>query len=225
MKKSSTIGKGAPDRGLRNSLPLTKIAGAMTPAQPTRHTLLQRACNVSDESAWNEFVQHYRRFILYILRHLGVAADDVEDLTQEILIALTRDLPRYERSRAGFRTWLGTVIRNSAFVHFRKSNCHHKYLRIFENEQATDLAGRIPDITRVIEDEWSTYVASLAMTRVREVFQGNAIEVFELTLDGHSAAAVAERTGLTVASVYTLNKRVKKRLYLEIRALSSELEP
>ena len=197
----------------------------MTHPQQTRHTLLQRACNVSDERAWNEFVQHYRRFILYILRHLGVAADDVEDLTQEILIALTRDLPRYERSRAGFRTWLGTVIRNTAFVHFRKNDCDRKYLRIFESEQTTALAGHTPDLAHLIEEEWSTYVASLAMTRVREVFQGNAIEVFELALDGHSAAAIAERTGLSVASVYTLNKRVKKRLYLEIRALSSELEP
>ena len=60
---------------------------------------------------------------------------------------------------------------------------------------------------------------------VKEVFQGQAIEVFELGLDGRSAAEIAESTGLSVASVYTLRKRVKKRLYLEIRALVAELEP
>lgn len=49
--------------------------------------------------------------------------------------------------------------------------------------------------------------------------------VFELSLDGHSAATIAEQTGLSVASVYTLRKRVKKRLYLEIRAVAAELEP
>ena len=36
---------------------------------------------------------------------------------------------------------------------------------------------------------------------------------------------ISEKTGLTISSVYTLKKRVKKRLYLEIRALCSELEP
>ena len=64
-----------------------------------------------------------------------------------------------------------------------------------------------------------------AMTRVRSVFRGQAVRVFELSLDGLPAAVIAERTGLSVSSVYTLRKRVKKRLYLEIRALVAELEP
>ena len=81
-----------------------------------------------------------------------------------------------------------------------------------------------PEIENIIEKEWAAYIASQAMNRVRENFQGQAIEVFELGLDGHSAAHIAEKTKLTVATVYTLKKRVKKRLYLEIRQLSSELE-
>jgi DNA-binding CsgD family transcriptional regulator len=81
------------------------------------------------------------------------------------------------------------------------------------------------DIDQRIEQEWAAYVANLAMMRVREVFQGQAVEVFELGLDGLSVTDIAEKTGLAVASVYTLRKRVKKRLYLEIRAIVAELEP
>lgn len=197
----------------------------MADPHQTRHTLLRRACDVRDERAWVEFVQNYRRFILYILHQVGVAPDDVEDLTQQILLALTRDLPRYDRSRARFRTWLSTVIRNAAMVHFRKQHSQRKHLSVFEGEQSLDLTDRAPEITRLIEQEWSTYVANLAMKRVRDVFQGQAIEAFELGLDGLSAAEISERTGLSVSSVYTLRKRVKKRLYLEIRAVASELEP
>ena len=58
----------------------------MPETHQTRHTLLQRACDVQDERAWAEFVQNYRRFILYILHQVGVAADDVEDVTQQILL-------------------------------------------------------------------------------------------------------------------------------------------
>ena len=83
---------------------------------------------------------------------------------------------------------------------------------------------RAPDIDGIIEKEWAAYVGSLAMERVRDSFEGQAIEVFELGLDGLSAAQIAEQTKLTVATVYTLKKRVKKRLYLEIRNLTSELE-
>ncbi len=197
----------------------------MAEPHPTRHTLLQRACDTRDEGAWEEFVQHYRRFILYILRELGVDANDVEDLTQQVLLALTRDLSRYDRSRARFRTWLSSVIRKTALMHFRKQKSERTHRRIFENEQALTDPDREPEIDRLIEKEWATYIANLAMERIREVFQGQAIEVFKLGLDGHSAAAIAERTGLSVSSVYTLRKRVKKRLYLEIRALISELEP
>ena len=82
----------------------------------------------------------------------------------------------------------------------------------------------LPEIEDIIEKEWAAYIASQAMNRVRENFQGQAVEVFEMSLDGHSASHIAEKTKLTVATVYTLKKRVKKRLYLEIRQLASELE-
>jgi len=191
----------------------------------TKHTLLQRACDAGNDRAWEEFVQNYRRFILYILAELGVARDAVEDVAQQIFVALTRDLPSYDRARARFRTWLSTVIRNAALVHFRKQNNQRNRLKVFEVDQSVFNHTPEPEISQLIEMEWSTYISSLAMDRVREVFQGEAIHVFELGLDGHSAAAIAERTGLTVSSVYTLKKRVKKRLYLEIRAVSAELEP
>lgn len=191
----------------------------------TRYTLLQRACDLHDEEAWEEFVGHYRRFIFYILNEMGVGSGDIEDVAQQVLLSLTKDLSSYDRSRARFRTWLSTIIRNAALVHFRKQNTRSKYIRVFGEEQSLDSMAQPSDIDLRIEQEWAAYVANLAMGRVKEVFKGQAIEVFELGLDGLSAAEVAEKTGLSVASVYTLRKRVKKRLYLEIRALVAELEP
>ncbi len=198
----------------------------MNELHQTRYTLLQRACDLHDEQAWEEFVGCYRPFIFYILRQqMGVDLDDIEDVAQQILIALTRDLPRFDRSRARFRTWLGTVIRNAALAHFRKQKNRYARVRMFGEEQSVDRMGQPSEIDRRIEQEWAAYVASLAMKRVQNVFRGQAVEVFELGLDGRSAAEIAEQTGLSVASVYTLRKRVKKRLYLEIRALVAELEP
>jgi RNA polymerase sigma-70 factor (ECF subfamily) len=200
-------------------------SATMTELNQTRYTLLQRACDLHDELAWEEFVGHYHRFIFYILRELGVHPDDIDDLAQQILISLTRDLAGYDRSRARFRTWLGTVIRNAALAHFRKQKNRTARIRVFGEEQGIDCMAQPAEIDQRIELEWAAYVANLAMARVKYVFQGQAIKVFELGLDGRSAAEIAAATGLSVASVYTLRKRVKKRLYLEIRALVSELEP
>jgi RNA polymerase sigma-70 factor (ECF subfamily) len=197
----------------------------MTEFNQTRYTLLQRACDLHDERAWEEFVSHYRRFIFYILRELGVADRDIEDLAQQVLFSLTKDLSRYDQSRARFRTWLSAVIRNAALVHFRKQKSRQERIHIFGKEQRIEYMDQPSEIDMRIEQEWSAYVANIAMSRVREVFKGQAIEVFELGLDGFSAAEIADKTTLSVASVYTLKKRVKKRLYLEIRALVAELEP
>ena len=80
----------------------------------THHSLLQRAVDLDDGKAWDQFVGQYRRFILCVLNQLGVPHNDLEDLSQQILIALTRDLSRYDRDRARFRTWLSTIVRNKA---------------------------------------------------------------------------------------------------------------
>ena len=205
----------APDRPL---------AITMTSTFHTRHTLLQRATNLEDEKAWDEFVQHYRHFIFCVLNQLGVSHDDLDDLCQQILVALTQNLPSYDRNRAKFRVWLSSIVRNKANSYFRKHYSAQKNLNRITNEQRIREDITIPEVEQIIEKEWAAYIASQAMNRVRETFQGQAIDVFELSLDGHSAAHIAEKTKLTIASVYTLKKRVKKRLYLEIRQLASELE-
>ena len=191
----------------------------------TRHTLLERACDPANHRAWEELVFLYRRFIFYILGEVGVPQRDLEDVTQQILLTLTRDLPKYDPSKAKFRTWFGTIIRHAAFAHHRKQRRNavqiEKLGQVYSMEEAS---GTPSDLDQFIEDEWATYVSNLAMDRVRSVFRGQAIRVFELTLDGLSAAEIAQETGLSVSSVYTLSKRVKKRLYLEIRAITSELE-
>lgn len=191
----------------------------------TSYTLLHRACDLHDEQAWEKLVEHYRRFIFYILQQMGVGDADIEDVSQQVLFSLTKDLCSYDQSRARFRTWLSTVIRNAALMHFRKQKTRQNYIRIFGEEQTLVRLENPSAVDQRIEQEWAAYVSGLAMERVREVFIGQAMEVFELSLDGLSAAEIAEKTGLSVSSVYTLRKRVKRRLYLEIRGLVAELEP
>lgn len=191
----------------------------------TRHTLLRRACDPADQWAWREFHENYKRFIFYILKEIGVNRDEIEDVAQEILVTLTEALPRYDRSRAKFRTWLSAVIRNIALTHLRAARTRRRYHEQFGNEPEGPHDCQEPELDRLIQNEWETYISTLAMARVRQIFRGQAVEVFELGLDGCPPAEIAERTGLSIASIYTMRKRVKKRLYQEIRAITRELEP
>ena len=190
----------------------------------TRQTLIQRACDPGNELAWAEFDKTYRRFIAFVLGRLGVNRDDIDDLTQKIFSTLMQSLSSYDRDKATFRTWLSAVIRNTAFAHFKKQKREQKQMARIESESALQLKDA-NDVDALIKAEWGVYVANLAMQRVRSQFQGKAIDVFELGLDGVPVEEIAKQTNLSTASVYTLRKRVKKRLYLEIRSLIQELEP
>lgn len=192
----------------------------------TRYTLLQRAVDTGSNSAWEELVETYRRFIYHILNQLNIDQADIDDLSQQVLFTLTQSLPNYDRRKAKFRTWLSTIIRNTAFSHHRKLNRYRTRfetsgrLEYFEDTSCTESA-----LDRLIQQEWAAYISGMAMERVRETFRGNAVEIFEMSLDGISSEDIARKTGLAVTSVYTLRKRVKKRLYLEIRALTAKMEP
>lgn len=73
----------------------------------TRLTLLGRARDPEDETAWQEFAAYYRSFIRAVLTKMNVDANDLDDLQQEILLRLWKILGRYDEERAAFRTWLG----------------------------------------------------------------------------------------------------------------------
>lgn len=190
----------------------------------TRYTLLHRAHDVGDEAAWQELVVYYRRFIAYVLRRMNVPSNDVDDLTQQVLIKLSQNLPSYDRSKARFRTWLSTIIRNTAINHFNKESRNPSRPNALEDSELATQFERPAELDQLIESEWAAFIASTAMERVRAAFKGRAVEVFELGLEGLSAEAVSERIGLSVSTIYTLRKRVKQRLYTEIRSLKSELE-
>jgi RNA polymerase sigma-70 factor (ECF subfamily) len=196
-----------------------------TTPQETRYTLLQRAFDLGDQAAWTQFVAHYRRFIYYILNQLGVPKNEIEDIFQKVLVTLTNSLPNYDQSKARFRTWLSSVIRNIALAHLKGEQGYQKRVGKLQDESYLVQLENTEEIEQLIDQEWAMYISSQAMMRVRKVFKGQAIEAFELGLDGLSADEISQRTGLTVASVYTLRKRVKKRLYIEILELTADLEP
>ena len=62
------------------------------------------------------------------------------------------------------------------------------------------------------------------MERIKEVFTGNAFEVFALTLEGKSVEEISSELGLRTDSIYVLRNRVKGRLQREIQQLRHDLE-
>ena len=188
----------------------------------TRQTLLQRAKNPDDHQAWEEFTSYYQNFIQTLIYKMRFQGDDTADLTQIILLNLWKTLAGYDNEKASFRNWMGAVIRNTTFNYYRKqSNIAKK-----EKEGVIEFLDATPesDLDDLIEKEWKTYISELALKKMRELFSGKAIEVFELSLKGISSEEIGAKLDLKKDSVYVLKNRVKKKFMEEVRALVKELE-
>ena len=187
----------------------------------TKKTLLQRAQDPGDSQAWEDFVSYYEGFISIVLSRMGLSATEQQDLSQEILLKLWKNLKSFEvdTERARFRTWLSTLIRNRTLDYFRKSKKQPKMDSLEKVEVFSD-----SELDKVIKKEWERYLTSRAMENVKKLFSGAAIRAFELTLLGKEADEISEELEIGKESVKTLKNRVKVRLIKEIELLRRELE-
>ena len=104
--------------------------------------MLERVRLSDDEQAWEEFVGYYQGFIEVILIKMGVMDADRDDLKQDILLSIWKDLKKMEpgKNNARFRSWLSTVIRNRSNSYFKMRN--RRLVR--EDKHATPESDYVP---------------------------------------------------------------------------------
>ena len=190
----------------------------------TRQTLLLRVKNPDDEQAWDEFVSYYQTFIKAILKYLNAPVNELEDLTQDILVKIWKALQKldYNSERARFRTWLNRVIRNSFIDSQRAKN---RRISSADSEWDSDnFPIETNEFSEIIDREWRAHITNLALSNIHELFSGNAMEVFNMYLDEVPAKEISERLDIAESSVYKLRSRVEQKLVQEVKRLKAELE-
>ena len=77
----------------------------------TRQSLLLRA-QTGETNAWKDLTDLYRPLILGWLNRQGVAARDLDDLSQEVLLSVVKHLPGFRHSGqpGRFPRWLRTIV-------------------------------------------------------------------------------------------------------------------
>lgn len=187
-----------------------------------------RAKSQDDRAAWEEFVFYYKGFIHMVLGKIGLSRTDQDDLTQEVLVKIWKNLPNhiYDPKRARFRTWLSCVIRNQVSDNFRQAQRRNrKHIAIAEEQKANDsLMMTEPEIENIIKKEWEVYIVKLALNNIAALFSAGAIEAFSMSMDGKSTEEIAQHLGIKPNSVIKLKNRIKERLIKEIQHLRTELE-
>ena len=183
--------------------------------------MLLRASDPDDHEAFEEFVYYYKNFIKMVFSKLGVSESQSGDLQQDLLLKLWKDIGKFdvEKPNSNFRGWLSVVIRNEVYQFFRK------------NKRESDALFNLPldstnksEVDHMIEEEWKAYVTSLAVEKMKAHFDGSAMKIFYMTLEGRDTAEIAQTLNLKENSLYVIRSRVKARFQSEIKQIRSFLE-
>jgi RNA polymerase sigma-70 factor (ECF subfamily) len=184
----------------------------------TSTTLLRRLRrDPADESAWGDFVDRYGRLLYAWCRHWGLNPADAEDVCQDVLLELARQMRGFVYDPNGrFRGWLRTVA-------------YRSWCRFVAGRRA---AGARPDLETVLapaagEDfldrlgrDADRELLRLALDAVRRRVQPRTWDAFVLlALEGLPGAEAARRLGMTPGAAFVARSKVQKMLREEVRRL------
>lgn len=178
---------------------------------PTSQSLLQRARDRGDAASWRRLTDLYTPLVRRWVRRAGVGETDLDDVVQEVLTALVRDLPRFEHNRraGAFRAWLRTIT-----VHRVRTHWQARPPAIAGSPEAlAELEDPESPLSRAWDEEHDRHVLGSLLESIRLEFQPATWRAFERQVrDGVSPAEVAGEVGLSVNAVLVAKSRVLKRL-------------
>ena len=175
-----------------------------------------------DASEWRKLRDIYLPMIRQWLARLPHLHDEVDDLTQEVLVVLFRELPSFGRRRDGsFRAWLRqiTVNRMRAFWKTRR-----KQPLATGDPQTDQLLAQLADPTSDLARQWDQdhdrHVFQKLLAIVEGDFEPGTWQAFtRFAVEGRPAAQVAGELGVTQSAVVQAKFRVLERLREEAGAL------
>ena len=192
----------------------------------TRHTLIQRLKNQHDENAWQTFTDTYSSYIESVLVKVGMPKNEVVDLRQDILLKLWEKLPEFDfdKTKGKFRTWLWTMIRNTAYNHLSSRHKEEERVQRYFSDAQEDNSELSLALEELMQEEWKAFITARAMGSIKEKFAEQNIQMFREFLKGVDTNTLAEKYEVKRNTVNRVVSRIKERLTIEVAVLRKELE-
>jgi RNA polymerase sigma-70 factor (ECF subfamily) len=181
----------------------------------TRQSLLLMA-QAGDAGAWSDLCELYRPLIVGWLRRQSIPDAEIDDLVQEIFLAVVGSLPSFIHSgrRGAFRSWLRTIAFNYSCDYWKSPSRRStppgddraaEAIRLLEDPDSR--------LNRYWDEEHDRYVLRCLLETIELEFEPATVKVFRrVALDGASGAEAAGELGMTLGAVYAARSRVLRRL-------------
>jgi RNA polymerase sigma-70 factor, ECF subfamily len=184
----------------------------------TSASLLERLRHRPDEDSWQRLDDLYRPLIRHWLRRDPTLGEEAEDLTQEIMSVLVREVRGFRRQRTGsFRRWLRaiTVHRLQWFQRTRRGRPQACGGPPGESP-LTQLADPASELSRSWDREHDEHVVRRLLDLLEPEFEPDTLLAFRrVVLDEVKPAQVAAEMGKSVNAVLLAKSRVLQRLRQE----------
>lgn len=192
----------------------------------THESLIVKVQDPANREAWELFAAIYRPVVYRLARVRGLQDADADDLAQQVLIAVARAIPDWQRKspQARFRHWLRRIAKNSILNALTRGPKDSPV----GGSGFMDFLHGVPqfdDIDAQIELEYRRQVYRQAADVIRAAVQEQTWRIFVLTVvEGHSTVSVADRMKTTIGNVHAIRSRVMRRLQAVVKELQEAEE-
>ena len=189
----------------------------------TRNSLILRLPDRQDVEAWDRFVEIYQPLVFRLARAKGFQDADAHDVVQEVLVAVSRAIERWEpdAERGRFRDWLFRIARN-LMINFLTRRKHRPlgsggsdWLRLLDVQCDSG-----SEASREFDLEYRRELFRFAAERVRLEVQPRTWDAFRLTyIDERPVDEAAAVLGMSEGAVQVARCRVLARLRETVKRL------
>jgi RNA polymerase sigma-70 factor (ECF subfamily) len=192
----------------------------------TRRSLVERLANWQDQQHWQEFFDTYWKLIYAVARKSGLTDAEAQDVVQETVITVAKNITKYEREAGSFCGWLLHITRWRIGDQFRKRAPITLQHRPRESSRATATVERVPDDANVQatwDAEWQRHIFQAALDRLKRKVDAKHYQIFDcLAVKLWSASKVASSLQVSIAQVYLVKHRLSAQLKREVAALEKQ---
>lgn len=208
------------------------MAGKHEHLIPTRYSLLSRLENRDDQQSWKDFFDTYWRLIYGIATHAGLTESEAQDVVQETVICVAKDIEKFKRDRTlgSFKGWLRNIIR------WRIADQLKKRLPTPTDANGATAAEPLATALESIPDpaisawdaqwelEWQENLLQAALDRVKTKVKEERFQMFDLyVLKKWPVRKVAETLGVSLGVVYLAKHRIAGLVRKEMVELEKNL--
>lgn len=195
------------------------MLGPLDPLGLTQDARLVERCLAGDPRAWESIVLRHARLVSAVTRRYGLSEPDLEDVFQDVFVALVKGLPRLRDGRA-LRGWLVVTsdrIARAAALRTRRERA----MQIRSPEAAESVAADKPTVMATLEALEEQAVIRLALSSMPDACRRLLVALYyEDPQPGY--AELARRWRMPIGSLGPTRARCVERLRKALKRLLAD---